>query len=81
MLAILNIRFRATKVNEMHGGFFEIEIFEHVLILMLFLNTRQLLSGLKINHGHQVSQAIAVVSIIVSTEHNVVCLDVKMHIT
>ena len=54
---------------------------EQVLVLMIFFKALYLLIGLETAHGFEVPETINVVSFIIGPEHNVVYLDVEVHIS
>ena len=81
MLAIFHVGLRAAKVYEMHFCFFQIVIIEQVLVLVIFFKALQLLTDLKTDHCIEVLETIVVVSLIIGSEHDVVCLDIKVHIS
>ena len=56
-------------------------VIEHVLVLMIFFKALYLLIGLEIAHGFEVPETINVVSFIIGPEHNIVYLDVEVHIS
>jgi hypothetical protein len=81
VFAVLQIRVRAPKIDQVHLGFLQMNVVEHVLVYVIVFETLQLFVAFQANHLAEFPTTVVVVGLIIWSEQNIVHFNVKMHIS